>query len=60
MIGEADLLLLLLLVIVPLNVNLGETNMESVTNKASIIADPTKYFFNLKRLLEWLFINNSN
>jgi hypothetical protein len=27
----------------------GETNMESRTNKASIIADATKYLFNLNK-----------
>jgi hypothetical protein len=43
-IGEEYPLLLL-----PLNLIFGETNMESITNKESIIADATKYFFNLNK-----------
>jgi hypothetical protein len=34
---------------VRLKLNFGETIIESTTNKASKIADATKYFFNLKR-----------
>jgi hypothetical protein len=49
MIGEEYSLLLLILLTVPLILIFGETNMESRTNKASIIADATKYLFNLNK-----------
>jgi hypothetical protein len=49
MIGEEYPLLLLLLLSAPSNLILGETIIESITNKASIIADATKYFFNLNK-----------
>jgi hypothetical protein len=34
--------------------------MESITNKASIIADATKYFFKLKVPFYYLFINDNS
>jgi hypothetical protein len=44
MIGEEYPLLLLLST--PLNLIFGETNMESITNEVSIIAEAVKYFLN--------------
>ncbi len=40
---------LLLLPVLRLKLIFGETSIERVTNKASKIADATKYFFNLNK-----------